>query len=351
MRSGLPRRAAAFTLIELLVVIAIIGVLIALLLPAVQQAREAARKAQCKNNLKQIGLAIHNYVSSYQTFPIGRERSMVDFNGRCFSAYAHLMAYLDQEAAYNAINFSLNPDVLPVMGSGVGQPENTTVMNMTLAILLCPSDNFTKLQGDNGVHNYPLNVGTTYAVSPRNLNGEILNGIFYEDSSVRLRDITDGTSKTVCIGETLKSDLNGPSVWDGHSPTNGFVLTPGNDNKTNGPALTDYNSQCTLPGLLLQQTRGSRWVYGAPGHSMYNHRRVPNDPRADCRGGLPHSNRTNQWWDNLSLDVTAHSAHPGGIHSLFCDGSVQFISNGIGLPVWNALGTRNGNETVSSGSY
>ena len=337
----------AFTLIELLVVIAIIAVLMALLMPAVQMSREAARRTQCRNNLKQIGIALHAYHDSLRVFPPGRERSSWDTNGRCYSAYAHLLPYMGENNMYDAVNFSLNPEVDP---SGLPQAQNTTVLNQSLEAFLCPSDPFKKLQADNGVHNYLLNVGNVQSVSPNNPSGAPINGIFFENSSVSVADIIDGTSQTVCISETVKSEV-GPNVWDGVTPTNGFVLTLGNNNSTNGPELTNYRTQCLVPGLLLQQTRGSRWLYGAPGHSMYNHIRPPNHPNPDCRGGLPHSNRTNFWWDRLSLNVTARSRHPGGAHSLFCDGSVRFISQEIDVPTWRALGSRNGQEQIGNASY
>jgi prepilin-type N-terminal cleavage/methylation domain-containing protein/prepilin-type processing-associated H-X9-DG protein len=337
----------AFTLIELLVVIAVIAVLIALFLPAVQMAREAARRTECRNHLKQIGIALHAYHESLSVFPPGRERSLLDLNGRCYGAYAHLLAYLGENNIYNSINFSLNPETAP---SGSPQAENLTVMNQTLEILLCPTDLFTKLQADNGVHNYLLNVGTTFSVSPRNPSATQIDGIFFENSSVRVRDIPDGTANTICISETIKAE-GGPTVWDGSSRTNGFVLTRGNDNSTNGPELINYAVDCSGPGLILQQTRGSRWLVGAPGHSLYNHVRTPNDPGVDCRGGLPHSNRINFWWDRLSLNVAARSRHLGGVHSLFCDGSVKFISNSVDGVVWRALGSRNGQEEVDNTSY
>ena len=334
----------AFTLIELLVVIAIIAILVALLLPAVQQAREAARRTQCRNHLKQIGLAMHNYHDAHATFPPGRMRSLVDGAGRCFSAYAHLLPMLDAATLYHQIDFSADPD---------DPAKNGTALGQTIPFFLCPSDSARVLQSNtvggiivnSAVHNYPLCTGTTLPLSPRNPGGVAVTGVFYENSRTRLADITDGSSSTICVGETIKSD-GGPSTWDGVSPTNGFVLTQGNDNATNGPELTDYVTQCHGSGLLLQQTRGSRWLYGAPGHSMYNHIRGPNDLDVDCRGGLPHSIRTNYWWDRLSLNVAARSRHTGGVHTLLCDGSVRFVSDNIDRQTWQRLGSRAGGEAI-----
>lgn len=269
--------------------------------------------------------------------------------GRCYSAYAHLLPYFNASQIYDAVNFSLSPEqgaTLP------GVPENTTVLNVPISTLLCPTDtNAIKLQGDSGVHNYPLCTGTVFPLSPRNPWGIRVDGVFYENSSTRLKDIADGASKTVCISETVIAE-GGPSVWDGVSPTNGFVLVRGNTNAPpNGPGLTDYDGQCTGAGLALQQTRGSRWLYGTPGHSMYNHHRPPNDSLVDCRGGLPHSNRADPYWAELSLSVSAHSRHAGGIHVLCCDGSVHFVDDRLGLDVWKALATRNGAETATSNPF
>jgi prepilin-type N-terminal cleavage/methylation domain-containing protein len=340
-------RRGAFTLIELLVVIAIIAVLIALLFPAVQMAREAARRTQCRNNLKQIGIALHSYHDSMQVFPPGRITNFpLPGEGRCWSAYAHLRPYMGENNIYNSVNFSLNPE----QGATTpGVAENTTVLNQTLESLLCPTDLFNqKLQGDSGVHNYLLNTGNSYPVSPRNPWGLPVNGIFFENSSVRIQDIVDGTAQTVCISETIKSE-GGPTVWDGVTPTNGFVLRQGNTNAPpNGPGLTNYETQCSGAGLVLQQTRGSRWLYGAPAHTMYNHMRAPNHPKVDCRGGLPHSSRSDPYWRELSLNVAARSRHPGGVHGLMCDGTVRFISTNVDLIVWRAIGTRNGQEQISN---
>jgi prepilin-type N-terminal cleavage/methylation domain-containing protein/prepilin-type processing-associated H-X9-DG protein len=335
------RRFSGFTLIELLVVIAIMAILIALLLPAVQAAREAARRTQCRNNLKQIGVALHNYHDVHRMFPPGRERSLVNGNGRCYSAYAHLLAQLEQQNASHKVDFNLNPE----------DAKNVPIMNFPMPMLVCPTDHYAvDMQLNRAVHNYPLNTGTTFPLSPRNPGKVPINGIFYENSSTKLRDITDGTSQTVCISETVRSKVvsnNGQTVWDGVSAIDGFVLTVGNDNKTVGPELTDYVGQCHSPGLVLMEERGSGWLYGAPGHSLYNHIRVPNDLDVDCRGGLPFSTTTNQWWDVLSHNIAARSRHPKGVFALYCDGHVDFTGDSIDPTVWQALGTRNGSEEIS----
>jgi prepilin-type processing-associated H-X9-DG protein len=154
---------------------------------------------------------------------------------------------------------------------------------------------------------------------------------------VRITGITDGTSQTVCFSETYQSD---------GQPINNVILTTGNDNKTVAPRLTDYASQCSLANMQITE-RGSRWMYAAPFHSMYSHRRPPNDPGVDCRGGLPHSAAPNALADNLSLEVTARGKHTGGVNSPFCDGHVLFITNGVNPLTWKALGSRNGGEVFS----
>lgn len=333
----IQNRRLGFTLVELLVVIAIIGILIALLLPSVQQAREAARRMQCRNNLKQIGLALHNYHSAHATLPPGRLVIPVTGKGRCFSAYAHLLPFLEAETLYQQINFLENPE----------DPVNAIALDQTISFFQCPSDQHRKLQGNNAVHNYPLSTGTTYPLSPRNPGGKPVTGIFFENSKIRFADISDGTSQTICISETVIAE-GGPKIWDGMSPTNGFVLTQGNDNGYNGPELTDYKTQCHGIDLKLQQTRGSRWLYGAPGHSMYNHIRRPNDQDVDCRGGIPHSTKTDALWRVLSLNVTSHSRHPGGVQSLFCDGHVQFVTDVVELKTWQAFGSRADGEVIGS---
>lgn len=353
----------AFTLIELLVVIAILGILVALLLPAVQQAREAARRVSCKNNLKQLGLALHNYADAAGTFPPGRivyvspgddhtasaNGNATTGNGDCFSAFAQMLPQIDQSVIFNQINFSRGPDTA----------ANTNLSILQPSLFLCPSDTGNKalMQGPGfvGVTNYVMNTGTTFPVSPNNPGGKPVTGIFFENSRARFADISDGTSQTVCLSEQVLSELNDPTgigitngsgTWTGVTPSTGFSLTTGNNNKNNGPELINYPGDCVGGGNKLQLTRGNRLLYGAPGHTMYNHIRRPNDQQIDCRGGLPHSVRNFYWWSRLSHNVAAHSRHVGGIHSLFCDGHVQFISNTVNLAVWQGLGSRFGGELL-----
>ena len=186
------RAERGFTLIELLVVIAIIAVLISLLLPAVQSAREAARRAQCSNNLKQIGLALHNYVTAHNAFPPGRINSHITGMGNTWGAYAQLLPQLELTQVYNAFNFNLSPDI---------DLANTTGSAIFIASFLCPSDPSPPeyAQVNYGMHNYLLNVGNQYPVLPNPIAPLVgqPNGIFYENSAVRIAAVTDGLSNTV----------------------------------------------------------------------------------------------------------------------------------------------------------
>src|SRR5262245_17276664 len=186
--------APAFTLIELLVVIAIIAVLIALLLPAVQAAREAARRIQCTNNLKQIGLAMHNYHSVNNVFPPGRINTYVAGNGHCWGAYSQLMPQLEMQALLNTMNFSMNHDPDYTSTSAV---VNRTAAVTVVNALMCPSDAGPSLVpvggGPYAVHNYLLNVGSNYSVVQTPPTGVLPpNGILYENSNVSIAGITDG---------------------------------------------------------------------------------------------------------------------------------------------------------------
>jgi len=346
------RKRSAFTLIELLVVIAIIAVLIALLLPAVQAAREAARRSQCVNNLKQIGLAMHNYITVVGVLPPGRFNSHIAGHGNCWGTYSQLLPQLEQTSLFNTFNFNLPPDTDTLAVS------NSTGFQAFLNTLICPSDSPAELITLSGVqfaaHNYNLNVGSGYPVvqipAPP-LTGSP-NGPFFENSRIGPENFTDGLSNTTAATETVRSTQSSTYAND---PLGVFLVT--GNNSTTGPPLNsdaDYASLClSLPRTTtqFQASRGVRWHYGAPGHSMYNHLRAPNDKLPDCRGGLPHSTRSDPLWSWLSLNIAARSKHAGGVNSLMADGHVQFIKDSINVLVWQGLGSRNGGEVISGDAY
>jgi prepilin-type N-terminal cleavage/methylation domain-containing protein len=277
-----------FTLIELLVVIAIIAVLIALLLPAVQAAREAARRAQCVNNLKQIGLALHNYLDTHTVFPPGRINSHIAGAGNCWGMYAQLLPFFEQSQISNAFNFNLPPDTDPTTTASAA---NVTGFSTFLNFLICPSDSAPTLilvsNGYFATHNYNANTGSTYPVvqNPTAPLTGVPNGPFYENSNTSPASFTDGLSNTAAVTETVRSTASSTYATD---PLGVFLIT--GNNSTTGPPISsdaDYASLClSLPSTTtqFQATRGVRWHYGAPGHTLYNHLRAPNDLKADCRG-------------------------------------------------------------------
>jgi prepilin-type N-terminal cleavage/methylation domain-containing protein/prepilin-type processing-associated H-X9-DG protein len=350
MRTIRPFRG--FTLIELLVVIAIISVLIALLLPAVQAAREAARRIQCTNNLKQLGLALHNYMTAVGVLPPGRFNTYITHQGNCWGAYSQLLPQLDQVAIYNSFNFNLAPE------STATAVANSTGFTTFISSLICPTDSTPELILLDGIpfatHNYDLNTGSGYPVvqNPLPPLTGLPNGPFFENARIDSASFTDGMSNTTAITETVRSTSTSTYTTD---PLGVFLIT--GNNSTSGPPLNsdaDYQSLClSLPSdtTQFQATRGVRWHYGAPGHSLYNHLRTPNSKLPDCRGGLPHSTRENPFWSWLSLNIAARSKHPGGVNSLMADGHVAWVKDTVNVLVWQGLGSRNGGEIISSDAY
>jgi prepilin-type N-terminal cleavage/methylation domain-containing protein len=201
------RRHSGFTLIELLVVIAIIAILVALLLPAVQQAREAARRTQCKNNLKQLGLALHNYHDAYKMFPAGHMESGWDGPSyrHQFSWLTYMLPYIDQSNVYSLIDFSQIDLSTSAHQNPVFMPAGT----VDVATFICPSDPTGRNNEEWAPTNYLGNQGTL--CQSRNKEG---NGVFGHNSWIRIRDITDGTSQTIAAAEILKGDFNTDSTKD-----------------------------------------------------------------------------------------------------------------------------------------
>jgi prepilin-type N-terminal cleavage/methylation domain-containing protein/prepilin-type processing-associated H-X9-DG protein len=330
-----PRRPLhGFTLVELLVVIAIIGVLTGLLLPAVQSARESARRTQCGNNLRQMSLAAANFVSTHDAFPLGRDQPGEDV----WSAQARLLPFLEETPAFKQINFSKVPS----------DPVHAQVCATVIKTFLCPSDmnrmNFQDAANDNqypwAKNNYRGNAGSDTGEWVAATNQEQNNGIFLTAMPVRLSSITDGASHTALFSEIVLGDAD-----DGHieSPSDWFRVE-----KTNQTAQQVYSACLTVTpetGSGVQFSRAGRnWVRGNFVTTRYNHIMPPNTLSCvRCASGNVNANTIN---DNGGA-TTASSRHPGGVNLSMADASVHFASDSVDINVWWAIGSRNGGETVS----
>lgn len=351
LRDGSVKESRGFTLIELLVVIAIIAVLIGLLLPAVQAAREAARRIQCTNNLKQVGLAVHNYADVVGTLPLGCAVSFDSSGNPFFQGWgitARILPYLEDQAKFNACNFSLANET----------PQNDTAMRLGTATYLCPSDGQNQsIFIDDGQPrnntNYGFNRGDWYVwgVSP---SAPQPRSPFRANACVPLAAVTDGLSATI-FAVDVKSHtpylLNCSGLV--YAPLGSQAMPGPNDN----PATIPQYTGCSGSNAELRLDSGhAEWEDGNTSQAGFTTAWTPNKVTSGTFGGT-----TVRDADLIAIReenggptfaaVTARSFHPGGVNVLFGDGSARFVKDTVNGATWRALGTVNGGEVVSADAY
>ncbi|HCS55265.1 DUF1559 domain-containing protein [Rubinisphaera sp.] len=313
------RKRSGFTLIELLVVIAIIAILVALLLPAVQQAREAARRSSCKNNLKQIGLALHNYHDINTCLPIGslfRDRGDLGPSGSNRTTWmTRILPQMEQTAIFDQFVFT----------SDAGWDPNN-MKNQPIAAYRCPSDPGGKPNASHAPTSYVACIGATFRLDGNGgstanssygtyiqgngtwarmvLNNGQEESVFAANSHCRFRDITDGLSNTMAVSECLVG-----------SPVKEMT----------GGTYTDCDADPATPA----KTRGYSWSYGDPDTWTFSALRTPNARSSDCDRFAVYGN------------MAARSQHDGGVQVLLADGAVRFVSENINLATWQNLARRN----------
>ncbi|WP_406697420.1 DUF1559 domain-containing protein [Singulisphaera sp. Ch08] len=333
-----PRRGfrsrSGFTLIELLVVIAIIAVLIGLLLPAVQAAREAARRAQCTNNLKQVGLALHNYLSTNNTFPpvvvLPRDRTTQPWSG-----LTRLLPHLEQSNLYNAVNWNRDFEFT----------TNATLAATKVAAFICPSEVNDRARPTPTLTYYPsnycFNQGTWFVYDPP--TDQVGDGAFAPNRAFGPAAISDGLSNTLGMSEAKAYQ---PNYWDSSNPSTLGVAPP-----LNPAGLVPYI------GGTFDSNGHTEWVEGDVHEVGFTTTFTPNTRVTTMVGGQPTDVDLISMRDGESITlptyaaITARSFHAGGVSTMMLDGSVRFSKNTINLQVWRGLSTRAGGEAISADAF
>lgn len=338
-----------FTLIEVLVVIAMIAILIGLLIPAVQKVREAANRARCKNNLKQLGTATHNYLSTAGRFPVGWDRI------NSSSAVVHLLPYLEQQAVYS--KFTLDNSTNIHNATDVPSYEART---QNITILLCPSDASRGAYPDDfpppgvspvasqGLSNYFTNMGKS--AWAKDTNGTWskpigLAGMFGQDSKVLMASVMDGTSNTALFAEIKRGAYpNADKLSVTRVPAAQWPVTsPHTNPKSLAPTL-QYSPLSGWPdpspcdtGAPQLHTTGLSYYRGSVGMALYTHTVPPNYSGRDCVNAN----------DPSLFHLASRSYHTGGVNVAFADGSVRFVGDTISYAAWQAIGSRAGEDAVT----
>ncbi len=353
MRAGrADAEIKGFTLVELLTAIGVIGLLIALFLPAVQQSREAARRARCATNLRQVALAFHGYHGTFAVlpsavgmsfFPHSFANSAVDYRGgtfvvKQFSGYTQVLPYLDWQPLYDGINFTVacrDPYFAGAeAASRDGGGANTTIAATVVDLFLCPSDGNPGVSGVTAGVNYRMNLGADrwYPLVVGPTCGPLLGYAFSPFAAS-----TDGLSHTALLGEKLRGDANRPGLRPRTDMIVGGLGLP----HSAAESFAACAAQAGTPEGSFSWA-GLSWFVGNLPQTCYNHVIPPNSPVPDCV--LPLADPP----DGL---FGVRSNHPGGVQAALADGSVRFVANAIGRDVWVGLGTASGGESISDGDF